>query len=219
MSGVSTATVMAGLAVASTVASVGMSIAGSMQQADAQRMAGEAAYRNALQRNEMLQAEARQREARANAEQAASQRAALEKRRESRLAASRAQAVMAASGAGVDNNIIDGILGEGELAFDTALYEGDSKAQNLRYDATLRRWEGQTHVAEGGRTRAAMQSRAASTETMGIVGGATKLASLASKYAPGDAPGVSAASPASTMSAYGGLSLDQRMPGFAGLDI
>lgn len=188
--------VMAIAGAVSSVAGIGMGIAGASQQSDAQRQAGEIQYQNALIRQQQMEAEAKrlegeakQREANANAQQAASQREALEQKRKAGIAAGRAQAVMAASGAGVDTNLIDGILGEGELAFDTALYEGDAKAQDSRYQASLnkheaatRRWQGQTEVAQGARSRSAMNARADSTMSMGITKGVIGAVSLASKY-------------------------------------
>jgi len=181
--------ILAGLGAAATVVSTGMSIAGSSQQADAQRQAGEIAYQNAVARNQQMVAEAKRLEDQANSQQAIAQRQAIEERRKARILAGRAQTVMAASGAGVDENVIADILGEGTFAFDTALAEGDQKAQDTRYDAELRRWEGETAVTSGGATRSAMQRRAGTTETMGIVGGITRLASLASRYGDGPAPG------------------------------
>jgi len=188
--------IIGAIGAATSLAGIGMSIAGASQQSDAQRQAGEIAYQNALIRNQQMQAEAKrleneakQRDDNANAQQAASQRQAIEEKRKATLVASRARAVMAASGAGVDNNLIDGIMGEGDFAFDTALYEGDSKAQDIRYQADLnrheaatRRWQGETEVAAGGRTRSAMNTRADNTMTMGITKGVIGGLSIASKY-------------------------------------
>lgn len=173
---------------AASVAGAGMSIIGASQQADAQREAGNVAYQQALIRNQQAQAEAKRLEDKANADQAASQRQALEEKRKATIMASRAQAVMAASGAGVDTNIIDGILAEGEYGFDTALYEGDTRAQSSRYDAKLRRWEGETGVTQGAYRKASLNAQADSTMTAGIIKGAIGLGSMAAKYG-GPAPG------------------------------
>lgn len=198
------------LAIASTVGSIGMSIMGGVQQSEAQREAGDTAYRNALIRQQQMEQqaavlrndairkdnEARQREAIANDQQAAAQREAIERNRKARIAAGRAQSVMAASGAGVDTSIIAGILGEGEYAGDVALYGGDVKARDSRYQASLDRydadnrrfeadnriWRGQTDVAEGLRTKSIMDARAGSTLAMGIGKGLFSGASLAAKY-------------------------------------
>lgn len=173
---------------AASVAGAGMSIIGGAQQADAQREAGNVAYQQALIRNQQAQAEAKRLEDKANAEQAASQRQALEEKRKATIMASRAQAVMAASGAGVDTNIIDGILAEGEYGFDTALYEGDTRAQSSRYDAKLRRWEGETGVTQGAYRKASLNAQADSTLTSGIIKGAIGLGSMVEKYG-GKKPG------------------------------
>lgn len=175
--------------VVSSVASVGMSIIGASQQADAQREAGNVAYQQALIRNQQAQAEAKRLEDKANAEQAASQRQAIEEKRKATIIASRAQAVMAASGAGVDANILDGILAEGDYAADVALYEGDTAAESRRYDAKLRRWEGETGVTQGAYTRASLNSRADGTLTSGIIKGGLQVGSIASKYG-GPSPGI-----------------------------
>lgn len=179
MSGITSATVMTGLALAGTAVSAGMSIIGASQQADAQREAGNVAYQQALIRNQQAQAEAKRMEDKANAEQAAAQRQALEEKRKATILASRAQAVMAASGAGVDTNIIDGILAEGEYGFDTAIYEGDTRAQSSRYDAKLRRWEGETGVTQGAYRKASLNAQADNTMTAGIIKGGLQLGSMA----------------------------------------
>jgi type II secretory pathway pseudopilin PulG len=189
--------------IVSSVASIGMGIIGSAQQADAQREAGEVAYRNALTRQQQQEAEAKrleneakQRDDAANADQAVAQRKGLEDKRRATIAASRASAVMAASGAGVDDGIISGILGEGDLALDTALYEGDVRAQDKRYQGTLnrheaetRRWAGNTEAAAGARTRSSMYARADNTMATGIGKAIVSGLSLASKYGDGPAPG------------------------------
>jgi len=172
----------------SSVAGIGMSIAGAAQQSEAQQQAGQIAYQNALIRNQQAEEEAKRLEAKANADQAASQRQAIEEKRKASLLAGRAQAVMAASGAGVDTNIIDGILAEGEYGFDTALYEGDTRAQSSRYDASLRRWEGETGVTQGAYRKASLNAQADNTLTSGIIGAGIKVGSMAAKYG-GPAPG------------------------------
>lgn len=188
---------------AASVGSIGMGIIGAGQQADAQRQAGEVAYQNALIRQQQREAEAKrleneakQRQDQANAAQATAQRKGLEDKRRATIAASRAQAVMAASGAGVDPSIMAGLLAEGDLALDTSLYEGDVKASDRRYQAALntyeagtQRWQGQTDVASAGRTRSAMYDRANNTMTAGIGNALFSGLSLAGKYGGGPAPG------------------------------
>lgn len=61
--------------------------------------------------------------------------------------------------------------------------------QSSRYDASLRRWEGETGVTQGGYVRSAMNSRADSTLTSGIIKGGIQLGSIASKYG-GPSPAV-----------------------------
>ncbi|MBU6407976.1 MAG: hypothetical protein KGS44_12740 [Alphaproteobacteria bacterium] len=174
--------VAAAIGAVSSIASIGMGIIGAGQQADAQRQAGDIAYRNALQQQQALEAQAKQKEADAKAEQAASQRTAIEQKRKSTIAAGRATAVMAASGAGVDTRLLEGILGEGDYAKDVALYEGDDRASKLNYGASLDRWAGNTRVANGAYTRSSMYSRASGTETAGYVKAGLQGLSLAAKY-------------------------------------
>lgn len=194
---------------AASVASIGMTIIGGAQQAEAQRQAGEAAFQNALIRKQHADAtaarmenEATQRDNVANAQEGAAQRRAIEARRRGRITASRAQAVMAASGAGVDPTVLSSILAEGEYGFDTAIYEGEAAAQDTRYQAKLNRheaattrWAGEAGVAQGNYTRGVYNSRADATMTSSLLKAGVGALSLASKYAPdfgGGAPGTGA---------------------------
>lgn len=182
---------------AASVGSIGMSIIGSGQQADAQRQAGDIAYRNALARQQALEVQAQQEEAQAKQEQAIAQRNALEQKRRATIAAGRATAVMAASGAGVDNRLVEGILGEGDYGYNTALYQGEDRAQKLNYQASLDRYAGRTGVDSASATRSAYYNRADSTETTGYGKALFSGLSLASKYAPD----------------FGGSSVSDTLPG------
>jgi hypothetical protein len=90
-----------------------------------------------------LRQQAAQLEAQAGLERATSQRTAMEEKRQARLASSRAQALAAASGGGVDDptvvNIMAGIEGEGEYRALSALYEGDQSALGMEAEAAARR--------------------------------------------------------------------------------
>jgi len=74
---------------------------------------------------------------------AASQRQAIEDRRQADIAASRARAVAGASGADVSGETVArnyaNIGYEGELRALTSIYQGESAAKNLEYQATLER--------------------------------------------------------------------------------
>jgi hypothetical protein len=219
--------IMAIAGAAASVGSIGMGIIGAGQQAEAQRQAGEVAYQNALIRQQQREAEAKrlenealQRQNQANADQAAAQRKGLEDKRRATIAASRAQAVMASSGAGVDTSLVAGLLGEGNLALDTALYEGDVRATDRRYqadlnryEATTQRWQGQTDVASASRTRSAMYDRANNTMATGIGNVLFSGLSLAGKYGSGPAPGISSSSPMDFSAGGAGRSAAARMPG------
>lgn len=92
-----------------------------------------------------LRREAAQLEVNAGQERAVSQRDAIEQRRQGRLASSRALAVAAASGGGVDDptvvNAIANLDGESEYRALTAMYEGDTRGDDLERQAKARRTE------------------------------------------------------------------------------
>lgn len=90
------------------------------------------------------QFEARQLEAQAKAEQAASQRESLNERRAARLIQSRARAVSAASGGGVDYELLGDLEAEEELRFQTAIWAGNERAAGTRLRAQGARLDGKS---------------------------------------------------------------------------
>lgn len=102
--------------------------------------------------------EASQLDAQAGNEQASAQRRAIEERRQARLASSRAQALAAASGGGADDpsvvNAMAGLEEEGSYRALTALYGGDTAAQQLHDEAAARR-RGAKSVRTAGAIKAA----------------------------------------------------------------
>jgi hypothetical protein len=90
-----------------------------------------------------LKGEAQQYEQNAGLERATSQREAMEERRQARLLNSRALAVAAASGGGVDDptvvNLMANIEGEGEYRALTALFNGEASARGLENQARAKR--------------------------------------------------------------------------------
>lgn len=88
------------------------------------------------------QYQAAQLEASGKAEQAASQRQAEEDRRQARLMQSRARAVGAASGGGIDLELAGDIEAEGEYRALTSLWEGTEAAKGRRAQAEASRFEG-----------------------------------------------------------------------------
>lgn len=169
-----------------SAASTGMSILGSANQAAGQRSAGDIAYRNALLRNEAAKGEARQLEASAVATEAAGQRQAIEAVRKGSIMASRARAVMAASGAGVDPKLIARLIGEGEYGKDVALFNAGDKARVLRDKGRQALWSGETGIDLAASDKASMYQRADNTLLTGVAGAGL---SLASKYG-GDVAGM-----------------------------
>lgn len=126
--------------------------------------------------------EAEQLEQKAGQERAASQRKAIEMRRRAGIAESRALALAAASGGGASDptitNLMAGIAGEGELAAQTAIYEGEERARGAEMGAEAKRYEGKSAK------RAGYLSAGAT-----LLSGAAKLGTgLTAKYAPSAAP-------------------------------
>jgi hypothetical protein len=174
-----------------TVLGAGMSFMGSQQQAAAQQQAGNIAVQNAQMRQQQLEAQAKQQEseaaqnrAAANDEAAKGQRAMIEQKRKGRLLAGRAQAVMAASGAGVDDSMTAGLLAEGEYAGDVAMFEGDQRSRSFKnaanvndYQAEGARYAGAGAVWQGQQTKAAYDFAASNTRNASygsLIGGIAK---------------------------------------------
>lgn len=119
-----------------------LSVAGAVQQGAQAKAQGE------LQARELRED--------ANARQAEGQRLAIMRRRQGVFAASRARAVAAASGAGVEGTpevLIDRINTQTDLNVLNALYEGDTTARGLRAGARTARSEGRA-AQRAGRYRA-----------------------------------------------------------------
>lgn len=117
-------------------------LAGTGLQAVSQFQQGRAA-------SEALEFEARQREQQAIAEEAAAQQEAIEERRQARFLASRARAVGAASGGGVDLENEAEIAGEGERRAGLALWGGSERARDQRNRAQTNRFEAQQRRRAG----------------------------------------------------------------------
>ncbi len=134
-------------------ASAGMSILGGVEQAGAQRAAGDAAYATALQRAQMANIQAQQEYANANAAAGAGQVQADQERQRAAVLAGRAKAVMAASGAGVDPNLVASLVGQGNYNSDVALYNGNEKARNLRNQGAMDIYSANSGIYSGSVTR------------------------------------------------------------------
>ena len=132
--------------------------------------------------DKLAQFKAGQLEQKAGQQRAVSQRKADTARRSARYAESRALALAAASGGGASDptvvNIMAGIAGEGELAAQYALYEGEEQARGSEMSATASRYEG-TQAKRAGYIKAGTS----------IMSSFSKFGnkSMTEKYAPGDA--------------------------------
>lgn len=162
---------MAFLAAALPYIAAAGTVISTVQQAGAAKAAGQA-------QQQAADFAAGQAEQQAGQARAASQRRAIEERRRGRLAASRAQAVGAASGSAGSVDVINRIAdleAQGEYGALVALYEGEEQARGLETQAGVSRFE-------GGQARTAGNLAAQSA----IVSGAS---SLAAKYGGGLAGG------------------------------
>lgn len=147
-------------------------VGGSAMQASAAREAGKAGQ-------EMKELEAQNYEAQAVQSVASAQREMLNERRRKELVVSRAQALAAFGGGGVNDptvqNIIGDLEGEGAYREAIALYQGEEEARKLEYAAGLSRLEG-LNLRKGGEA----QSRAYAIQ--GVASAVQSASSLYSKY-------------------------------------
>lgn len=165
-------------------ASLGMSILGGVNQSAAQQQAGAVAYQNALLRKQAADVQANQEQQAAGEQVAAGQRQQLESIRKGVVMGARAKAVMAASGAGVDDSLVASLVGEGNYAGDVASYNAGEKARGMYNEAAMTRWSGDAGVWSGANTQAA-DNRAADATLIGTIGKGAL--SFADKYG-GPAP-------------------------------
>lgn len=135
------------ITVAATVATTVSSLNQAAATKAAAAQAAQAQTAIAAQQQQVAEFKARSEEKSAGQERAAAQLAASEQRRQGRFAASRVQALSAASGAGALDPTIIGILGDVKNESDyramTALYEGESRARTLETQAAIDRMTGQ----------------------------------------------------------------------------
>lgn len=150
-------------------------VGGSAMQANAAREAGKAGQ-------EAKEYEADRYEEQAIASVASAQREMLNERRKKELIVSRAQALAAFGGGGVNDptvqNIIGDLDGEGAYREAVSLYQGEEEARKLNLAAGLSRLEG-ANIRKGGEA----QSRAYAIQ--GIASAASSASSLYSKYNQG----------------------------------
>lgn len=119
-------------------ASTALSVAGAVRQGQQAKVQG--------------QIQARELREDANARQAEAQRDAIVRRRQGNFSASRARAVAAASGAGLEGTpelLIDRIQTQSDLNVLNALYEGDATARGLRSGARTAQREGKAAARSG----------------------------------------------------------------------
>lgn len=106
--------------------------------------------------NSVAKWQAAQMEEQAKAEQAAASQEAENRRKDADLILSRARAVGAASGGGIDYNLMGDLEEEGAYRVGLAIAEGDERAKGRRLDAAATRAEGRMQKSaaflKGGRT-------------------------------------------------------------------
>lgn len=181
------------LAAALPFITAGMTVLGGATTALGMISQGNIAAQNAQQRDQQMRAQAIQQEneaeqnrAAANNAAAVGQREAYEAKRKGRIMAGRAQTVMAASGAGVDNSMTAGLLAEGDYAGDVAQYGGEEKARGFRNAATINEYQaaalrvgGQNALRAGEQARSAYTMAGIGAGVRGIAGAGM---GLAAKY-------------------------------------
>lgn len=153
------------------IAGMAMQGLGTIQAADAQKMAGQATRDSSYYTGSILDQQAGQ-------TRASSQRKADQERLNATRAGSRVQAIAAANGGASDPSVLkiqSDIAGQGEYNALSALYTGEERARGLETEANLKRYEGDAAVAG-----AAMKSQAAMYSGFGTM--MSSGGSLYSKY-------------------------------------
>lgn len=173
---------------------IGSSILGKMgadQSAEGANQAADAAIVMGQRQRVAAQFKAQQLRSQALQTVAASQRAGDTEEHQARILQSRALAVAAASGGGVNDptimNIIAGIAGEGSYRRAIRLYQGEDQARTLRMQASAADYEGAL-AEEAGRNQAkGYETQAESYELQGTSALLKGAGSLFKKYAGGGA--------------------------------
>jgi hypothetical protein len=135
------------------VIGLAVGVVGGMSAREGIKEAGDQAYEEGFATQAEREWEAKQHDYFATQERASAQRTAYEERRIGRIAESRAVAVAAFGGGGVDDptvlNIIGDIHQETEYRALFAIYEGGQKARIHDIEASLLRYEGAQAVRAG----------------------------------------------------------------------
>lgn len=155
---------------------------GGVLQGYSSHLAGKEASRNATLAASQLEENAKMYDTAAGQQQAIAQRKAAESKRQNRLLQSRIIAVNAAGGGSSGEKNVADLLskteGEGEYSALNYLFEGDTRAQDLRNRATSTRNQAKTTLYEGRSARSAGNIGAIS----GLLSTAGSMASFKSKY-------------------------------------
>lgn len=156
-------------------AAAGIQVVGTVLSAAGQLKAGGAAKRAGRERRKVSQFEARQLEQQAGQAVASAQRGAMEEQRRADLMSSRALALAASGGGGVDDptmvSLFSDIESEGAYRAGISLYQGEEEARKLKMAATAKRMEGEI-AARGGEE----QQQAYNLAAMGsLIEGASSL--------------------------------------------
>lgn len=175
-------------------AALPLMIAGTVLTAVGTYQQGQAAKKQAMFEADQLESSARQKEAMAIAEQAVSQRKAAEARREGELVMSRAQALGAASGGSSLDESLVAIMQNLEKETDyrkrLSLYEGEAKAQDLKYSAEIDKWSAGVSRQAGKAAAKTGTTMAIGSLLLGATAAGTSEAgkSFLAKYGIGGAP-------------------------------
>lgn len=216
---------IAAVSVAMTALSTVASMSAQAQQGAAAAQQGQLRQQQMTQQAQIAQMQADQLRVNANNEMGTAERAAIEQKRKGDLLASRATAVMAASGGGVDRNLVASIVGEGTYNENVSLYTGKERARSLDNQAALKDWEASSDQWSGNAAAqqgAFAQESAGTAEAFTAIGGIGKAASsVAAAYGGGGGAGAltaqsggfSALSAGDTMKNFNSMPSDFTRPG------
>lgn len=177
--GALTATTASIIGAGSALGSAALSVGGAMAGASGMRTAGDNAVLQAQLRGQQAEMEAAQLRESANQEMGAGQRQQIADLTKGDIMMGRAQAVMAAGGAGVDPKLLAAIKGQADYAASVDSYNASEKARVLSNRAKLAEYGIDTGMYTAGQDKSALDTRADNTLAFGVAGAGL---SLASKY-------------------------------------
>lgn len=177
--GLISATTASVIGMGATLGGVAAGVIGSQGQARGYSTAGQIAVAQAKADQERAAAIAEGKYQEANADEAAAQRKGIQDLEIGDVAAGRAAAVMAASGAGLDPKLLAAIKGKANYNAAVDRWTGADKARVARNEGVLTTWSAEVGADQAFATQRAYEERASLTRDMGWANAGL---TLASKY-------------------------------------